>query len=195
MLELLTPTQQEIVARVAQLTRDQIAPRAAHYDAVATNPMESWRDLWGAGFLAMTIPQAYGGLGLDMSTYIGVIETLAQGCANTAMTVHMHSTVHRFIQALGTPAQQARYFPETVECGKMFGSWGSEPSVSLSRTLLVETSIRPVNGGYRIDGLYAHAADGRSYAGDGREADSGRGVGDVQLQCCSPYTLIWRTPV
>jgi butyryl-CoA dehydrogenase len=68
------------------------------------------------------------------------------------MTVHMHSTVHRFLQALGTAAQQQRYFAATIEDGKMFGSWGSEPSVSLSRTFLVETAIRPVEAGYRIDG-------------------------------------------
>jgi alkylation response protein AidB-like acyl-CoA dehydrogenase len=35
----------------------------------------------------------------------------------------------------------------------MFGSWGSEPSISLSRTFLMETVIRPVSGGYRIDGV------------------------------------------
>jgi alkylation response protein AidB-like acyl-CoA dehydrogenase len=153
MMALLTPAQRAVVERVAELAREKIAPRAAHYDAIAANPVESWRELWPEGLLAMAIPQDYGGLGLDMPTYIGAIEALAQACANTAMTVHMHSTVHRFIAALGTPAQRARYFAETVERGKMFGSWGSEPSVSLSRTFLVETAIRPADGGYRIDGV------------------------------------------
>ncbi|HSF32025.1 MAG TPA: acyl-CoA dehydrogenase family protein [Candidatus Tectomicrobia bacterium] len=150
---MLTPAQQSVIQRVQQLTRETIAPRAAHYDAMATNPVDNWRDLWAEGFLAMAIPQEHGGLGLDMPGYIGAIETLAKGCANTAMTVHMHSTVHRFIDTLGTPEQRTRYFAETVQRGKMFGSWGSEPSVSLSRTFLMETVIRPVSGGYRIDGV------------------------------------------
>jgi alkylation response protein AidB-like acyl-CoA dehydrogenase len=150
---MLTPAQRDVMERIEQLTREKIAPRAVHYDAMAANPIESWRDLWAEGFLAMAIPQEHGGLGLDMPAYIGAIETLAKGCANTAMTVHMHSTVHRFIEALGMPTQQSRYFAETVQRGKMFGSWGSEPSVSLSRTFLMETMIRPVNGGYRIDGV------------------------------------------
>jgi alkylation response protein AidB-like acyl-CoA dehydrogenase len=152
MLGILTPAQQEFLDRVAWLSREKIAPRAAHYDAMAANPVDSWRDLWGDGLLAMAIPRDYGGLDLDMLTYIAALETLAQGCASTAMTVHMHTTVHRFIQALATPAQQARYFAATVEHGQLFGSWGSEPSVSLSRTFVMETSIRPVAGGYRIDG-------------------------------------------
>ena len=53
----------------------------------------------------------------------------------------MHSTVMRFIDALATEAQKRRYFREVVEHGRLFGSWGSEPAVSLSRTFLMETVV------------------------------------------------------
>ncbi|HEX6082423.1 MAG TPA: acyl-CoA dehydrogenase family protein, partial [Methylomirabilota bacterium] len=139
--------------RVARLTREHIAPRAAEYDAAGTNPLDSWRVLAGDGFLASCIPTAHGGLGLDMPTYIGVIRTIARGCANTAMTVHMHSTVMRFIDALATPEQKRRYFAEVVEHGRLFGSWGSEPAVSLSRSFLMETVVRQDADGYVVDGV------------------------------------------
>jgi len=145
--------QKAILARVDQLTREQIAPRAAEYDAAGANPIDSWRVLGRDGFLASCIPTAYGGLGLDMPTYIGVIRTIARGCANTAMTVHMHSTVMRFIDALGTEAQKGRYFAEVVEHGRLFGSWGSEPAVSLSRTFLMETVARQDGDHYVVDGV------------------------------------------
>lgn len=145
--------QKAILARVDQLTREQIAPRAAEYDAAGANPIDSWRVLGRDGFLASCIPTAYGGLGLDMPTYIGVIRTIARGCANTAMTVHMHSTVMRFIDALGTEAQKRRYFAEVVEHGRLFGSWGSEPAVSLSRTFLMETVARQDGAHYVVDGV------------------------------------------
>jgi len=145
--------QRAILARVDQLTREQIAPRAAEYDAAGANPIDSWRVLGRDGFLASCIPTAYGGLGLDMPTYIGVIRTIARGCANTAMTVHMHSTVMRFIDALGTEAQKRRYFAEVVEHGRLFGSWGSEPAVSLSRTFLMETVVRQDGDDYVVDGV------------------------------------------
>src|SRR6266542_7076988 len=96
----LGPTQKSLVDRVDRLTRERIAPRAAEYDQAGQNPVESWRDLAREGFLASAIPAAYGGLGLDMSAYIAVIRTIARGCASTAMTVHMHSTVLRFTGAL-----------------------------------------------------------------------------------------------
>jgi len=150
---MISTAQKAILARVDQLTREQIAPRAAEYDAAGTNPIDSWRVLGRDGFLASCIPTAYGGLGLDMPTYIGVIRTIARGCANTAMTVHMHSTVMRFIDALGTEAQKRRYFAEVIEHGRLFGSWGSEPAVSLSRTFLMETVVRQDGEDYVVDGV------------------------------------------
>ena len=148
------PTAQNaLLDRVARLTREHIAPRAAEYDAAGANPIDSWRVLGREGFLGSCIPTAYGGLGLDMPTYIGVIRTIARGCANTAMTVHMHSTVMRFIAALCTDAQTRHYYDEVVQQGTLFGSWGSEPAVSLSRTFLMETVVRQDGDAYVVDGV------------------------------------------
>src|SRR5215468_10596834 len=149
----LAAAQQAVVDRVARITRERIAPRAASYDAAGANPVESWRDLAADGFLAAAVPRAHGGMELDMPTYVAVIRTLAQGCASTAMTVHMHSTVMRFIDALATPAQKRRYFGEVVDHGRLFGSWGSEPAVSLSRTFLMETVVARDGAGWVVNGV------------------------------------------
>src|SRR5262245_11419108 len=149
----MTAIRRSVVETAERLARDRLAPRASRYDDQAQNPVESWRDLWCEGLLAGTIPVSYGGLGLDMATYIAVVRALARGCASTAMTVHMHSTVMRFIDALGSAAQKRRFFEEVVRHGKLFGSWGSEPAISLSRTLLMETVIHHDGTGYLIDGV------------------------------------------
>jgi alkylation response protein AidB-like acyl-CoA dehydrogenase len=64
----------------------------------------------------------------------------------------------------------------------MFGSWGSEPAVSLSRTFLMETAIRADGDGYVIDGVkhFCTMALGASFymvwcALDG-EADMGQAL-------------------
>jgi alkylation response protein AidB-like acyl-CoA dehydrogenase len=159
------PVDRTIVERAARLTREKIAPRAPTYDHDAANPVDSWRDLWEAGLLAAAVPRAHGGLGVDMPTYAAVIRTIAGGCASTAMTLHMHSTVMRFIAALATEPQQRRWYGEVVGHGKLFGSWGSEPAVSLSRTFLMETAIRADGDGYVIDGVkhFCTVALGASY--------------------------------
>ena len=159
------PVDGSIVERAARLTGEKIAPRAATYDRDAVNPVDSWRDLWNEGFLAAAVPRAYGGLELDMPTYVAMIRAIAGGCASTAMTLHMHSTVLRFIAALRTHEQRRRYFDDVIRRGTLFGSWGSEPAVSLSRTFLMETVIRPDGDDYVIDGTkhFCTMALGASY--------------------------------
>jgi alkylation response protein AidB-like acyl-CoA dehydrogenase len=188
----LSDSQSAYVERIDQVTRTRIAPRAAAYDREGKNPVESWRDLWKEGFLAAAVPAAYGGLGLDMGTYIACLRAVARGCANTAMTVHMHSTVMRFIDALCTDAQKRRYYAEVVDHGKLFGSWGSEPAVSLSRTFQIETVVRRRDAGYAVDGLkhFCTMALGASYymvwsALDG-ETDMSKALIQVLVPADSP---------
>jgi alkylation response protein AidB-like acyl-CoA dehydrogenase len=176
------------VETAVRLARERLGPRAAEYDRDAKNPVESWRDLWREGLLAGTIPRADGGLGLDMPTYIGVVRALAGGCASTAMTLHMHCTVMRFIDALGTEAQKRRYFPEVVEHGRLFGSWGSEPAVSLSRTFLMETAIRSADDGWVVDGVkhFCTMALGASYYMVWCAVDGETDMGKALLQALVP---------
>ena len=141
-----------LVAAAGKLAAERLAPRAAHYDATATHPVESWRDVWERGMLGMGIPRRFGGLGLDMLTYVKIVEQLAAACTNTGMTVHMHSTVTRFIGALCTEQQKEFYFREVVEEGKLFGSWGSEPETR-GGTAMRLTTIAPQDGGYVINGV------------------------------------------
>ncbi len=141
-----------LVAAAGGLAAERLAPRAAKYDSEATHPVESWRDVWRHGLLAMGIPRRFGGLELDMLTYVRIVERLAAGCTNTGMTVHMHSTVTRFIDALAGEEQKAFYFREVMEEGKLFGSWGSEPETR-GGTAMRLTTIVPQDGGYVINGI------------------------------------------
>ena len=147
----LTDQQQQVVSTAQRVAVDCLEPRAAHYDETASHPIENWRDVWKNGLLAMAVPREYGGLGLDMLTYVMVIEKLAQGCTNTAMTVHMHSVVQRYIDALASPQLKASFYPDVVEEGRLFGSWGSEPG-RRGGSGVVQTVISPTNGGYVING-------------------------------------------
>lgn len=180
--------QHSVVERAARITREHVAPRAAEYDAAGANPVASWRELARDGFLASAVPAAYGGLGLDMATYIAVIRTIARGCASTAMTVHMHSTVMRFIDALATDAQKRRYYAEVVGQGHLFGSWGSEPAVSLSRAFLMETVVRRDGEHYVVDGTkyFCTMALGASRYMVWCALDGGTDMGKSMLQVLVP---------
>ena len=147
----LNKDQQELVDTAERIAHEFLAPRASEVDASGTNPKESWLDVWQNGLLTIGIPKKYGGHELDMLTYVMVIEKLAGGCTNTGMTVHMHSTVMRFIDALGTDKQKAMYYPEIVDDGKLFGSWGSEPQTR-GGSAFRHTTITPDGDGYVLNG-------------------------------------------
>ncbi len=147
----LSDEQRLVVATAKRVASEYLEPRAAHYDETATHPVESWKALWENGLLGMATPRAYGGLGLDMLTYVMVVEALAQGCTNTAMTVHMHSVVQRYIDALAAPEVKAWLYPEVVEEGRMFGSWGSEPG-RRGGSGVVQTVLSRDGDGFVING-------------------------------------------
>ena len=144
--------QRELVNTAERIAHECLAPRAAEVDASGTNPRESWHDVWQNGLLTIGVPKKYGGHELDMLTYVMVIEKLAAGCTNTGMTVHMHSTVMRFISALGTDQQKALYYPEIVDDGKLFGSWGSEPETR-GGSAFRHTTITHDGEGYVLNGV------------------------------------------
>jgi alkylation response protein AidB-like acyl-CoA dehydrogenase len=144
--------QARLLGRVQELCETKIGPRAPRIDREAVNPVESWRDLWELGLLAMRVPKAYGGLGLDDETYVLVIERIARSCAATAMTLHMHSSVMDFIDVLGTDAQKRENYAIVVDGGRTFGSWSGEASSSVSRQFHRETRISPRGSGYVING-------------------------------------------
>jgi len=148
----LNKDQQQLVDTAERVARECLAPRAAEVDATSTHPKESWRDVWQNSLLTIGVPKDHGGHGLDMLTYAMVIEKLAGGCTNTGMTVHMHSTVMRFIDALGTGKQKADLYPEIVDEGKLFGSWGSEPETRGGSAFRF-TTITPEGEGYVINGV------------------------------------------
>ena len=96
----LTDEQRHVVERVAALSRERFAPRAAKYDADSTFPYENYADLHGAGLHALTVPRQYGGVGADPVTYVHALREIAKGCAATGLTFNMHSTVTTFLAAL-----------------------------------------------------------------------------------------------
>ena len=146
------PDHHRVIVETAQrLAKESLAPRADHYDQASVHPRESWHDLWQNGLLASASPQQYGGLELDMLSYCMVVEKLAAGCTSTSMTIHMHSTVMRFINVLATDEQKSLYFSEVVKEGKLFGSWGSEPD-SRGGAVFRNTEIARTDDGYMING-------------------------------------------
>ncbi|HEU5320178.1 MAG TPA: acyl-CoA dehydrogenase family protein, partial [Methylomirabilota bacterium] len=149
----LSDAQRTVVDRAARLARERFAGRAARYDAESSFPYENYADLHAAGLLALTVPAAHGGLGVDSVTYVHALREIARGCSATGLTLNMHATVVSILAVLATEAQQRRYFGEVVGRGARVASITSEPEQSFRDRLVLNTVFRPVAGGYQVAGV------------------------------------------
>ena len=84
---MLTRAQFELRDRARGLAEARIAPRAAAVDRDEAYPWDNVKALTKAGFMGMTIPQAYGGGGLGTLEATLVVEEMAKVCGVTGRIV------------------------------------------------------------------------------------------------------------
>ena len=119
-------TEQHLAVRemVRTFAREEVAPIAAKYDASADFPWESIKKMGELGLLGVPWPEAYGGSGLDLLSYMIVICELAKVDASHGLTVSAHTTLGTLpIVRFGTEEQKRRYVP-LLASGKVLGGFG-----------------------------------------------------------------------
>ncbi|MYC28949.1 MAG: acyl-CoA dehydrogenase [Chloroflexi bacterium] len=156
-MALTVPTDSDLhpaVSAISRLAKEKFAARAAEHDADSSFPFENYRELHQAGFLGLTIPAEYGGLGIDAVSYVMALLEMAKGCPATALTFNMHANVLLNIAQLASKEQKERYFGEVLGQGKLFATVMSEPDSSFRDRFVLRTSFTPTSGGsYRVQGL------------------------------------------
>ena len=117
----------EIIETVRKFVAREVIPVASdleHADAYPEEIVATMREL---GLFGITIPEAYGGLGLDLLTYVGVIEELAYGWMSLTGIVNTHTMAATLIMTHGTEEQMRRWLP-TMASGERRGCLSlSEP--------------------------------------------------------------------
>ena len=99
----LTAEQTDLQSRARELAENAFAPLAAEVDRTEEYPWDSIAKLRDAGFMGMTIPQAYGGRGGSWHDCIVVIEEVARCCATMGrITVEANMGAVGAVMAYGT---------------------------------------------------------------------------------------------
>src|SRR6185436_8679088 len=90
----------------------EVLPEAGELDRASLFPARAVRRLAEMGLLGMSIPEAYGGAGLDALGAALAIEEIARGSASLAVTVSVTNSVCAGpIARYGSEDQRRRYLP------------------------------------------------------------------------------------
>lgn len=122
-----TEDQLSIQEMVRNYAEKEIRPRADEIDKTGRFPKENIDGLCELGILQMTIPEEFGGTGIDdeVTKALAVME-VAKCCASTAEILDVHYLSTDILMRKGTPEQKALYLPQAAE-GKLGGFALTEP--------------------------------------------------------------------
>jgi alkylation response protein AidB-like acyl-CoA dehydrogenase len=102
------------------------------------------------GFLALTVPEEYGGLGENHVAYSMVCETIARyGCASTAMCYVMHIGAVNAIMLRATPALVDKYI-RPLNSGKIGTLSYSDPETGSHFWYPISSGAERVNGDFKV---------------------------------------------
>ncbi len=112
---------------VRRFVEKEIVPSHAKWEEEGSVPRELWLKAGEAGMLCCTVPEQYGGLGLDYLFDVVVFEELWRaGASGPGFLIHT-DLVATYILSFGTKEQKQHWLPKMVR-GEAIGSLGmTEP--------------------------------------------------------------------
>lgn len=150
----------ELVAMARDFARREIVPHAAQWDREARFPVETIKQLAELGFFGMLIPEEHDGLGLDLLTYLMVLEEIAAADAGIAVTLSIHnSMVAGLLLAYGNDAQRQRWLKPMAR-GQVLAAFSlSEPDAGSDAASLSARARRDKNH-WVLNGMKAWVTNG-----------------------------------
>jgi alkylation response protein AidB-like acyl-CoA dehydrogenase len=123
----LAAEQREILATIQAFVERDVLPVASqleHADEYPTELVETMKEL---GLFGVTIPEEYGGLGLDLTTYACIQVELSRGWMSLSGVLNTHFISAWMISTHGTEAQRSRYLPRMATGELHFAYSMTEP--------------------------------------------------------------------
>lgn len=149
----------ELIATVRRFIEREVLPVAGDLEHSDTYPAAIVEQMKEMGLFGILIPEEHGGLGLDLLTYIGVIEELAAGWMSLSGVVNTHTIASSLIVNHGTDEQKARILPR-MATGEWRGCLSlSEPDAG-SDTSAISCRAEPDGDEYVLNGTKSWVTNG-----------------------------------
>ena len=107
----MTEAQRGIVSTIREFVRREVNPVAKQMEHDDEYPVELVERMKEMGLFGAIIPEEYGGLALDVSTYALIIEEICRGWMSLSGILNSHLIMAYLVSVNGTPDTKEYYRP------------------------------------------------------------------------------------
>ena len=159
----LTQDQKDFQEAIRAFVDKEIIPVARDMEHSGEYPTAIVEHMKEMGLFGMTIPEEFGGLGVDMTTFSIVFEELSRGWMGVAGVLGSHSMACFIISKNGTPEQKAKYLPELATGARRSGLGLTEPGAG--------TDLQGITTTATLDGDHYIVRGSKTWITNARHAD------------------------
>jgi acyl-CoA dehydrogenase len=123
----LTPEQSEIKDLAMKFAKNEMMPKASHFDEVAQMPIEILEKAWSLGLVNTCIPIEYGGSGFSAIDSMIITEALAYGCMGMNTAIMANDLALLPIVIGGSDEQKKKFLTPFTESYKIAAFCLTEP--------------------------------------------------------------------
>jgi alkylation response protein AidB-like acyl-CoA dehydrogenase len=148
----MTDEQKAIVEMVRSFADNEIIPNAEEFDHEDKFPEAIVEEMKELGLFGVTIPEEYGGMGLDLTTYAMIVEELSRGWISISGVVNTHFMGSYMLMKFGTE-EQKEYFLPKMATGEIRAAYSmSEPEVGSDVQSIKSVAKKGDDGNWELNG-------------------------------------------
>ena len=159
-----TATPEEARSQIVNLVRDfvrrDVEPVAAELDREDTVPLDLIDKMKEMGLFGITVPEEYGGLGLDYTTFAMIFEEISKGFMSLTGAIGTHHILTYVLTHFGSEEQKRQFLPDLASGRKRGGLALSEPGGG-SDVANLQTSAVKDGEEYVLNGTKMFITNGR----------------------------------
>jgi alkylation response protein AidB-like acyl-CoA dehydrogenase len=150
----------QLVLAIRDWVERDVIPVASKYELADEYPFEIAEKLAELGLFGATIPQEYGGLGLDYTTYAMIVEEVCRGWMSVSGILNTHLIMAYIVTHFGTEAQRQRFLPAMAR-GEKRGALALTEASGGSDVQAIRTVARREGDHYVVNGSKMFITNGR----------------------------------
>ena len=156
----MSESQRGIVNTIREFVRREVSPVAQQMDHDDEYPFELVERMKELGLFGAIIPEEYGGLEMDVSSYALVIEEICRGWMSLSGILNSHLIMAYMVATHGTEEQKVNYLPKMASGEKRGGICITEPNTG-SDVQSIETKAARDGDDYVVNGTKSLITNGR----------------------------------